>query len=103
MREVLINELTVLSMNDAVQDKILCTVHIDANGHSHDVELIVHTGSSVSILPVGMCQDLFPTCELAKPTVILCTYSREKIPVIGYLHATVTHQGRSAECSFMVV
>ena len=103
VREVLINELTVLYMNDAVQDKILCTVHVDANEHSHDVELIVDTGSSVSILPVSIYQNLFPTCELAKPTVTLCTYSKEKIQVIGQLHATVTHEGHSAKCSFMVV
>lgn len=37
VHEVLINELTVLHMNDAAQDKMLCTVHADANEHCHDV------------------------------------------------------------------
>ena len=39
-----------------MQDKILCTVHVDvgADENSHDFELIVDTGSSVSILPVSM-------------------------------------------------
>ncbi|XP_026202834.1 uncharacterized protein LOC113153427 [Anabas testudineus] len=85
VRELQINELTVLYMNDTVQDKILCTVHVDANGHSHDVELIVDTGSSVSILPVRTYLDFFPTCELAKPTVSLCTYSKCRKDVIPEL------------------
>lgn len=103
MGEILINELTVVYMNGASQDKILCTVHVDANEHSHDVELIVDTGSFVSILPVNRYQSLFPRCDLTKPTVTLCTYSKEKIPVVGQLHATITHDGHSAKSSFMVV
>ena len=103
VREALINELTVLYMDNAVQDKIQCTVHVDADEHSYDVELIVDTGSSVSIRPLSIYQNLFSACELAKPTVTLCTYSKERIPVIGQLHATVTHEGHSAKCSFMVV
>ena len=83
--------------------RIKSTVHVDADEHSLDVELIVDTGSPVSILPMSMYQNLFSTCELAKPTVTLCTYSKEKIPVIGDSHATVTHEGHSAKCSFMVV
>lgn len=48
----MISELTVLHMTGAaVQDKIICTVQINAQGHFHDVELIVDTGSSISIIP----------------------------------------------------
>lgn len=65
-------------MADDVQDKILCTVQVNANGHCHDVELIVDTGSSVSIIPESTYQTLFPTCELSEPAVNLFTYSREK-------------------------
>ena len=61
-----------------------CTVHVDADEPSHDVQLIVDTGSSVSILHVSMHQNLFLTCEHAKPTVTLCTHSKEKIPVTGW-------------------
>lgn len=85
--EILINELTVLYKNDVAQDKIE----------------IVDTGLSVSFLPVNIYQNLFSTCDLTKPTVPLCTYSKKKIPVIGQLHATVTHEGHSAKCSLMVV
>lgn len=58
VHEVVINELTVLYMTDAdaAQDKILCTVQVKANGHSHDVELIMDTGSSVSIIPESIYQ-----------------------------------------------
>ncbi|KAL2102010.1 hypothetical protein ACEWY4_003771 [Coilia grayii] len=52
VREVVMNEMTVLYMTEnAVRDKILCTVRVDAGGHSHDIELIVGTGSCVSIRP----------------------------------------------------
>lgn len=72
-------------MNDVVQDKILCTVHSDANVHSHDIEVIVDTGSSVSILLVSIYQNLYPTCELANRTVTLRTYTKETIPVDVYM------------------
>lgn len=39
--EVVIFKLTLLYVNDTVQDKILCTVQVIANGHLCDVELIV--------------------------------------------------------------
>lgn len=103
VREIVINELTVLYMTDTVQDKILCTVQANANGHWHDVELIVDTGSSVSIIPESIYQTFFPTCELSEPTVNLFTYSREKIPVKGCMHATVNHDGHSTTGSFLVV
>lgn len=64
----MISELTVLYLNGAVQDKIICTVQVNANGHSHDVELIVNTGSSVSIIPESTYNILFPTRALAEPT-----------------------------------
>ncbi len=51
VREVVISELTVLYINHAVQDKILCTVQVNANGRSHDVELIVETGASTFTRP----------------------------------------------------
>lgn len=45
-------------MKDAVQDKILCTVHVHANVYSHDAELIVDKGSSVSIISERTYQTL---------------------------------------------
>lgn len=75
--EIVINELTVLYMTDTVRDEI-CTVHIDADGHSHEVELIVDTGSSVSIIPESIYHTNFPTCKLSEPTVNLFTlFKRE--------------------------
>lgn len=70
--------------------------------HFHDIELIVDKGSSVSIISVSMYKTLFPTCELAKPTVTLLTYSKQ-LTVMGSLHATVTHAGHSTTGSLMVV
>ncbi|XP_076876890.1 olfactory receptor 1F1-like [Brachyhypopomus gauderio] len=60
VREVVVNEPTVLYMNNAVQDKILCTVQVTVNGQCETVELIVDTGSSVSIIPENIYYDCFP-------------------------------------------
>lgn len=86
-----------------MQDKILCTVQVNVTGHSHDVELIVDTGSSTSVMPESTYHTLFPTCDLVEPTVTLLTYSREKIPVKGCMHATLTHDGHSTTCSFILI
>lgn len=37
------------------------------------------------------------------PVRAIQSYSKEKIQVIGQFHATGTHEGHSAACSFMVV
>lgn len=105
VREVLINKLTVLYMtdSDAVQDKILCTVQVNANGHFQDVEVILDTGSSVSIIPESTYYALFPTWNLVGPSVTLLTYSKETIPVQGCMHAIVSHDGHSTIGTFIVV
>lgn len=69
MREIVIPELTVLYMNDpnTVTDKTLCSVQIKTNkGHYQPVELIVDTGSSVSILPDSIYREHFATSILQK-------------------------------------
>ena len=74
-----------------------------ANGYSYDIELMVDTGSSITIIPENTYQILFTTCDLAEPTVTLLTYSREKTSVKGCMHATVTHDGHSTTGSFVLI
>uniref|UniRef100_A0A3B3WSA7 CCHC-type domain-containing protein n=1 Tax=Poecilia mexicana TaxID=48701 RepID=A0A3B3WSA7_9TELE len=103
VREVVINEPTVLYMNNAVQDKILCTVQVTVNGRCKDVELIVDTGSSVSIIPENIYQTYFSECVLTEPTFALVTYAKEKISVKGCLKATISHDSHSTAGTLVVV
>lgn len=105
VRQVVMNDITVLYVTDtaAARDKIVCTVQVDTEGHSHAVQLSVDTGSSVSIIPEPLYRTYFPTCKLLPPTVNLLTYSRDRIPVTGCMEATVTHDGRSTTGTFVVV
>ena len=72
-----------------------CTVQVNAREHTHDDELIMDTGSSVSIIPESMYRTLFP--------IVLLTYSRQKVPVKGCMHATITYNGHITTGSFVVV
>ena len=103
VREVVINEPTVLYMNNAVQDKILCTVQVTVNGQCKPVELIVDTGSSVSIIPENIYHNCFPGGVLTEPTFALVTYAKEKIHVKGCLKATISHDHHSAVGTLVVV
>lgn len=103
VREVVINEPTVLYMNNAVQDKILCTVQVTVNGRCKEVELIVDTGSSVSIIPEDIYRTCFSECVLTEPTFALVSYAKEKISVKGCLKAVISHDNHSAVGTLVVV
>lgn len=61
VREVVIPELTVLFLQDAVpvQRKIMCTVELGTSPDMQPLEMIVDNGSSVSILPAHVYKNLF--------------------------------------------
>ncbi len=84
----------VVLLTDAVNtsaDKLLCSVHVTtSNGLSVETELVVDTGSSVSILPEAVYKRHFSDCSLTVPKVKLVTYLKEDIPVLGCLHADVS-------------
>lgn len=106
VREIVIPELTVLYMNEpmTVKDQILCCVQIKTDdGHCQPVELIVDTGSSVSILPESTYRARFSSCTLNPPTVKFVSYSKETIPVLGCFSTEVFHDGKSAVGTFYIV
>jgi len=93
-------------MNDpkTVTDKILCSVQIKTkDGHCQPVELIVDTGSSVSILPESIYRKHFASCTLNPATVKLVSYSKEIIPVLGCFSTDVFHDGSTAMGTFYIV
>lgn len=103
VREVVVPELTVLCVNQS-QDKIRCQVQLEApQGNKIPLELIVDTGSSVSILPETLFMKHFANCELKEPQVRLVTYSREQLPTLGCFTVSVSHDGVATTANFYVV
>lgn len=85
-------------------DKLLCTVHVSTpSGASVETELVVDTGSSVSILPVTVYKRHFSDCSLTAPKVKLATYLKEDIPVLGCLHADVSLNEKVTTACFYIV
>lgn len=66
-------------------------------------ELIVNTGSSVSIIIENTCHTLFPKYVLAELTFALGTYAKENISVKGCLKAIICHDGYSSAGTLVVV
>lgn len=74
--------------NDATtqSSKLMCNVSLKASGGpTITTDLVVDTGSSVSILPEHMYKSHFSPMTLSKPRVSLTTYTKKPIPVIGCL------------------
>lgn len=103
VKEVMVPKLTVLLVNQS-PDKIRCQVELEApQGNKIPVELIVDTGSSVSILPETLFMKHFANCELKEPQVRLVTYSREHLPTLGCFSASVSYDGAATNANFYVV
>ncbi|GAA6098722.1 ankyrin-3-like isoform X1 [Tachysurus ichikawai] len=66
-------------------------------------DLLVDTGSAVSILPEHVYRQTFLHIPFKKPTVRLVTYMKEPIPVLGCLHLTVTYCNHSTQTDFYIV
>lgn len=62
--------------------------------HCQPVELIVDTGSSVSLLPESTYSAHFASCGLNSLTVKLVSYSKETIPVLGCFSTDVFYAGK---------
>ncbi|KAL1277069.1 hypothetical protein QQF64_023742 [Cirrhinus molitorella] len=92
VREVVPDVVVLLTdaMNTS-EDKLKCSICVTtSNGLSVETELVVDTGSSVSILPETVYKRHFKDCSLMPPKVKLVTYLKEVIPVLGCLHADVS-------------
>jgi hypothetical protein len=62
-------------------------VPVTINGVDHSLEL--DTGAAVTIMSEGKCKQLFPDMILRQSSILLRTYSGERIPVIGELDVDV--------------
>ncbi len=104
VHEIHLPEYTVLYMHDqATTTKIVCPVSITASDTTVDVELMVDTGSSVSILPKAIYEASFNSVPLQTPTARLVTYSRAPIPVLGCLPVTVSRDAVTCSAKLFIV
>lgn len=103
VHELEIPELTICYMSD-VSDNICCKIQIEASvGNMKCVDLIVNTGSSVSILPKQLYEECFAECLLTEPKVRLVTYSKDKISVLGCMPALVMLGKVTTSATFYIV
>ncbi|KAF3858878.1 hypothetical protein F7725_012079 [Dissostichus mawsoni] len=105
VREVVIPELTVLLLNNSApkEKKIMCTVDLGLSPANQSFEMIVDTGSSVSLLPAHVYETYFSHIPLKPTKVPLVTYSRQRIPVLGKLHLRAFHDGNTASATLFIV
>ncbi|ROL53190.1 hypothetical protein DPX16_21123 [Anabarilius grahami] len=108
VQEVDVPELTVLSIEMPLPAKrkhnLKCTVSLHTvDGNSIDTELLVDTGSAVSILPEHLYQQYFSDISLTVPNVRLVTYMQKTIPVLGCLTITASFQCHCTQVSFFIV
>ena len=84
VREVAVPDLTVchVAPTAAVSKHLSCTVALHVKDEqSLTTELLVDTGSAVSILPESIYRQSLMHMPLSKPTVRLVTYMKKPIPV----------------------
>ncbi|GAA6080578.1 uncharacterized protein K02A2.6-like, partial [Tachysurus ichikawai] len=108
VNEVCLPELTVLSVNDHHTDEgaIMGTFTIATPvlpTETCTIKMMVDTGSGVSILSQHIFKEHFRSCAMSPPKVQLLTYSKEKIPMCGYLTLNVTYCGKTAAGEFNIV
>ncbi|XP_037611722.1 uncharacterized protein K02A2.6-like [Sebastes umbrosus] len=84
-------------------DKITCAVTINAKSTSCPVNLVVDTGSAVSIIPECLYREHFSGVLLDEPPKRLVTYTKSDVPVLGCLSATVQHANIKVSATLYVV
>ncbi|XP_034056171.1 uncharacterized protein LOC117535746 [Gymnodraco acuticeps] len=94
VREVVIPELTVLLLNNTApkEKKIMCTVDLELSPANQSFEMIVDTGSSVSLLPAHVYETYFSHSS---------SQNSEELPYFQpstwLMHTTSFHCMRTAE------
>lgn len=103
--EISIPEVTVLMVESPYHDssKIMCTVQITVCETKQNVELMLDTGSAVSIIPMSVCTQYFPNAILVKAKVNLVSYGGHAIPVMGCIEAEIMYGERRATAELFVV
>lgn len=101
-------ELTVLSIEMPLPMKqkqnLTCTVFLHTEGgKSVDTELLVDTGSAVSILLEHLYRQHFSDISLTVPNVHLVTYMKKTILVVGCLAIAVSYRCRHAQALFYII
>lgn len=96
--------LNIADGTDIQTNKLWCSVSLQAaGGSSTNANLLIDTGSAVSIIPQCFYKDYFKDIALTQPTVRLMTYTKEPIPVLGCITLNVMCNSKSAKCTFYVV
>ncbi len=94
MSEITVPEVTVLNIEHSARDwgKIMCTVQICAStGQTQDIQLMVDTGSAVSILPMSIYTGSFSQAPLSPPKLSLVSFGGNAIEVKGCLPSSIYH------------
>ncbi|CAM5138680.1 unnamed protein product, partial [Eretmochelys imbricata] len=88
-----------------IPEQIKCTVNVSAipSGKSHSIQLMLDTGSAVSILPDSIYLHYFKDVPLTEPKLQLVCYLKNHIPVHGCLPAIVTFGDGCVTAEFYIV
>ena len=63
----------------------------------------IDTGAATTIISKKMYDDLFPDLELNDPSINLCTYTGELIPLTGEVRAKVEYKKQVKTLTFVVI
>lgn len=86
-----------------LENKITCPFTISAKTSTYKVDLVVDTGSAVSIIPKNVYRKHFSQICLVEPPSSLLTYTKSKVPVLGCLPAKVQHGEVASDAMLYVV
>ncbi len=106
MSEITVPEVTVLNVEHSARDcgKIMCTVKICAStGQTRDIQLMVDTGSAVSILPMSVYTGSFSQAPLSQPKLSLVSFGGDPIEVKGCLPASISYGGHCTTTHLYIV
>ncbi len=90
VHEVQLPDVTILYLENSTHAPkgLLCNVNVATlTTPAVSMQLVVDTGSAVSILPRHIYQKYFRDSPLSAASTRLVTYTRDNIPVLGCLHA----------------
>lgn len=106
VQEVLLPDVTILYLENSTHTpkRLMCTVSVATpTTPAVPMQLVIDTGSAVSILPRQIYQKHFKDSSLSAAPTKLVSYTRDNIPVIGCLHAQVHMDKTSAAATFFIV
>ncbi|CAM5080292.1 unnamed protein product [Natator depressus] len=109
MYAVTIPDVTVLSVDKIttahIPEQIKCTVNVSAipSGKPYSIQLMLDTGSAVSILPDSIILHYFKDVPLIETKLRLVCYLKNHIPVHGCLPVIVTFGDCCVTSEFYIV